>query len=133
MNLRKIASISMALWVLTTSIGIAKFSFICLQGPQKSVDCCSESDNKTEGCCSGWAQTSESCCALEVEVFQTNYICFLQNEVKSYDFASLPIHLPGDPVFVGNDPDLNLKCIGCDDPPWLYQPPIHLRIESFLI
>lgn len=123
----------MAIWVLTTSIGVAKVSFMCLQGAEQSADCCSETANGTENYCSDLAPKTESCCALDVEVFRTDYICLHQNETKSPQLGSLSNQVLDDSFPFGIHADLSLIYIGCEDPPWLYQPPIHLRLECFLI
>jgi hypothetical protein len=79
------------------------------------------------------AQNAENCCILDVEVYQNDYIYLHQNESKSADQSALPVCFLDDITFTGKDPLRGSYTIGSMDPPWLYQPPIHLRHASLLI
>lgn len=129
---RKVLSICLALWVLSTSVGIAKISVKCLTQYAPMQGCCDSSDDGANSCCSDNPTDEQGCCIVQVEVLQADYNkCVFKETTCHLDAASVTynnvIHPPIDHL------KSSLKTKLFENPPWIYHESLHLEYASLLI
>lgn len=129
---RKILSVCLALWVLATSVGVAKISVKCLTKNAATLGCCDSLEGAAESCCSDNSTRADDCCVVQVEVFQADYHqCVFNSPSYQLDAVcttSNVAFLPTPCYFKSNKNTTRFE-----DPPWINREPLHLQYASMLI